>query len=324
MMALGIGTVRVGTWSSQRAPTGCTVILPPEGTTGALAVRGVAPGTREAAALSPTGKVTVCHAVVLAGGSAFGLAAADGVMRWLEGRGVGYPTSVGRVPIVGAAIVLDQGTATPQARPGPDAGWAACHTASVDEPAEGAVGAGTGCSVAKVGGVEHAWRGGQGVAVRRSGDLVVGALVVNNAVGELRAEDGRWIARSRAPAEAPRYPWDAAALAASGEVDVPLGGQGGLAGPADSTVLGCVVTTARLAKQEAHRIADLANSGVARAVVPAHTWFDGDALFCLATGEVTAPLDLVAALAADAVAEACRRGPLNARGHTGLPGLAEA
>lgn len=329
-MALGVDTLRVGVWESPHGPSGCTVVLPPDGTVGALAVRGLAPGTREAAALSAAGKVGVCHGVVLAGGSAFGLAAADGAVRWLEEHGIGYETRVARVPIVGAAIVLDQGTGTPAARPGPGAGRAACEAASTAEPAEGAAGAGTGCTVAKVAGLEHAWRGGQGVAVRRSGQLVVGALVVNNAVGEVRAEDGTWIARSRAPAGTPRYPWDADALAAAGDLDIPLGGgpapDGPVApdGPTDSTVVGCVATNARLTKQETHRIADLAHTGIARAIWPAHTWFDGDALFCLATGEITASLDLVAALAAYAVAEACRRGPQQARGHSGLPGLADA
>lgn len=322
-MALAVPGLRVGVWTSPDGPSGCTVVLPPEGTLGAVAVRGVAPGTREAAALGPAGKVTLCHAVVLSGGSAFGLAAADGVVSWLEERGVGYPTPAARVPIVGAAIVLDQGTGVPAARPGPAAGRAACEAATGEDPAEGGVGAGTGCTVAKVAGLEHAWRGGQGVATRRDGDLAVGALVVNNAVGELRAEDGTWLARTRAPEDAPRYPRDAAALAAETGLQVPMGGGAAAGGPSTSTVLACVATTARLTKQEAHRVADLAHTGVARAVWPAHTWFDGDAAFCLATGTCQAPLDRVVELAVEVVAEATRRGPLAARGREGVPGLAD-
>lgn len=328
-MALGLPDVRVGTWTHPEVPTGCTVVLPPAGTVGAVAVRGSAPGTREAAALGPLGKVTVCHAVVLAGGSAYGLAAADGVMRWLEEQGIGYETRIARVPIVGAAIVLDLGVAVPAARPDAAAGRAACAAATTDEPAEGAVGAAAGTSVAKVGGLEHAWRGGQGVAVRRVGDLVVGALVVNNAVGEVVGGDGGLLAASRAPADAPRYPLDRDSL-----VDDPAPpGEG----PTANTVIGCIVTNARLDKVHVHRVADLGHTGIARALRPAHTVMDGDALFALATGTVDAPLDRVTSLAADAVAEACRRGPLAARSlgrlegllpggasFPGLPGLADA
>jgi L-aminopeptidase/D-esterase-like protein len=185
-MALGVPDVRVGTWTAPDGVSGCTVVLPPDGSVGAIAVRGSAPGTREAAALSPAGKVEVCHGVVLAGGSAYGLAAADGAMRWLEERGTGYVLQPGLVvPIVGAAIVLDEAVAVPGARPGPDAGYAACDAAVDTDPAEGGVGVGAGCTVAKVAGLEHAWRSGQGIAVRRPAGVTVGAIVANNAVGEV-------------------------------------------------------------------------------------------------------------------------------------------
>jgi L-aminopeptidase/D-esterase-like protein len=305
-MALGIAGVRVGTWEHETVPTGCTVVLPPDGTLGAIAVRGQAPGTREAAALGPGGKLTVIHAVVLAGGSAYGLAAADGAMSWLEEQGTGYALPMGVVvPIVGAAIVLDVGVAFPGARPGPAAGRAACAAAVGADPAEGGAGAGAGCTVAKTAGLEHAWRGGQGIAVRRVGDLVVGALVVNNAVGDLVGEDGRVVLGSRAPADVPRWPRD-----------VERDEQGG---PSGNTVIGVVVTNARLDKAGAHRVADLAHDGVARAVVPAHTSVDGDALFCLATQQVDASVDRVALLAAEAVEEATRRGPM-AAASIALPG----
>ena len=325
-MAMSIPGLRVGTFTSPHAPTGCTVLLAPAGTVGAVAVRGAAPGTREAAALGPFGKVEVCHAVVLAGGSAYGLAAADGVMRWCEEQGIGYPTSAALVPIVGAAIVLDQGVATPDARPDAAAGRAACEAATENEPPEGDVGAGTGCTVAKVAGLAHAWRGGQGVAVRRSGELVVAALVVNNAVGEVIGEDGRWVARARVDDEAPRYPANVAALLAEmpDATDLPDAPHPGPRGPSANTVIGCVVTNARLTKLDAHRVADLGHSGIARALRPAHTSMDGDALFCLATGQVDAVIDQVTSLAAEAVAEATRRGPLAAHDRGGLPGLADA
>jgi L-aminopeptidase/D-esterase-like protein len=325
-MALGVAGVRVGTWTATDGVSGCTVVLPPEGTVGAIAVRGAAPGTREAAALGPAGKLTVCHGVVLAGGSAYGLAAADGVVRWLEAAGRGYPVAVGLVPIVGAAIVLDAAVAVPDARPDAAAGWAACEAAEEEDPPEGAIGVGAGCTIAKVAGFEHAWAGGQGIAVRRAAGVTVGAIVANNAVGELVGDDGRWLARARVPDDAARFP-----TAGGGAEDGPGNGPGGDGrGPTGNTVIGCVVTDARLDKRGAHRVADLGHSGVARALRPAHTEADGDALFCLATGQVDASIDLVAHLAAEAVAEAVRRGPLAAgdrpaRGALpALPGLADA
>lgn len=320
-MALGVDGFRVGCWTSPDGLSGCTVVLPPAGSLGAVAVRGAAPGTREAAALGPNGKLTVCHAVVLSGGSAYGLAAADGVVDWLEERGVGYEVPIGVVPIVGAAIVLDASVGRPESRPRAAAGRAACDAAEDDDPPEGGVGVGAGCTVAKVGGIEHGWRSGQGIAVRRAGGVTVGAIVANNAVGEVFADDSSPIARSRAPEDVPRYPesWRAVA-AAREERDRPAVA---LEGPTDATVIGCIVTDALLTKAEAARVADLAHAGTARAVRPAHTSMDGDALFCLAAQRVETHVDLVAHLATEAVAEAARRGPLAARGRDDLPGLAD-
>jgi L-aminopeptidase/D-esterase-like protein len=319
-VALGVAGVRIGTWTAPSGRSGCTVVLPPDGTLGAIAVRGAAPGTREAAALGVHGKLTVCHGVVLAGGSAYGLAAADGVTRWLEAEGIGYPVAGALVPIVGAAIVLDTAVLDPPSRPDAAAGAAACEAATEHDPREGGVGAGAGCSVAKVAGIGGAWRGGQGIAVRRAKGVTVGVLIVNNAVGEVVAEDGSWIARSRAPADAPRLPYDANGLRGSAPGGTPADAGGG---PTQNTAIGVVVTDAKLDKRGAHRVADLGHSGVARAVRPAHTEADGDALFCLATGQVDATVDLVAHLAAEAVAEAVRRGPAAAVSHDGLPGLGD-
>lgn len=322
-MALGIDEVRVGTWTSPAGPSGCTVVLPPSGSVGAIAVRGQAPGTREAAALGPFGKVEVVHGIVLAGGSAYGLAAADGVMRWLEAHGVGYALPTGVVPIVGGAIVLDQAATDPAVRPDASAGWAACEAARSTDPDEGSVGAGAGVTVAKVGGIGHAWRSGQGMAVRREGDVVVGALVVNNAVGEVVDAQGRVVVGSRAPAEASRFPADPDALLRGvEEMARPQATDAG--GPTANTVIGCVVTNARLDKARVHRVADLAHDGIALAVRPAHTSLDGDALFAVAVPQVDATLDLVAHLAVDAVADAARRGPLRAVSGHGLPGQGDA
>lgn len=315
-MALGLDDVGLGVWTSPAGPSGCTVVLPPPETVGCIAVRGQAPGTREAAALAPGATVQHVDAVVLAGGSAFGLATADGVMRWLEARSRGHPVPGGVVPIVGAAIVLDTAATQPDVRPDAAAGWAACGAAS-SEDREGRVGAGAGVLVAKVGGIGHAQPSGQGIAVATDGDLVVGALVVNNAVGEVVAEDGSVLVGSLAPAGASRYPADPEALGRGMEALLAAANRPGDARAATSsranTVIGCVVTNADLSKARLHRVADLAHDGIARAVVPAHTSLDGDALFGLATGQVSASVDQVSLLAVRAVAEAARRGPLLAR-----------
>lgn len=312
-MALGLDGVRVGVWTHPEVPTGCTVVLPPEGTLGAIAVRGQSPGTREAAALGPFGKLTVIHGVVLAGGSAYGLSTADGVVHWLEEQAIGYPIGDHAiVPIVGAAIVLDMSVAVPGSRPDAAAGRAACEAANEQDPPEGAVGVGAGCSVAAIGGLEHGWRGGQGIAVERVDDLVVGALVANNAAGEVLGPDGTVMIGSRAPQDVARWPSETDQR--PGAADPRADGDPAEGGPSGNTVIGVVVTNARLDKSQAHRVADLAHDGVARAVEPAHTSVDGDALFCLATGEVEASVDRVALLATRAVAAATRRGPMAAVG----------
>ena len=314
-MALGVEGVRIGMWTDLEHHTGCTVVLPPAGAVGGIAVRGGAPGTREAAILGPATPNEACHAVVLCGSSLFGLRAADGVVDWCEAHGIGLELAVGRFPIVGAAVVLDiRGPET--RRIDRDAGWAACETATADEPASGSVGVGTGCTVGKEAGLEWASKGGQGSAVRRSGDVAVGALVAVNALGSVLGEDGRVIAGCRAPDDRLRYPFaPLAILRAGGE----KGAFPGDAGSASNTVIGCVVTNARLRKPQVCRVADLGHTGIARAVTPAHTSLDGDALFALATGEVDASVDLVAELAARAVAEAVRQGVHHARGMPGFP-----
>ena len=313
-MALGVEGVRVGMWTDSEHHTGCTVILPPSGTVGGMAVRGGAPGTREGAILGPATPNEACHAVVLCGSSLFGLRAADGVVDWCEAHGIGLELAVGRFPIVGAAVVLDI-RHPGMRRIDREAGWSACEAAAETEPANGSVGVGTGCTVGKEAGLEWASKGGQGSAVRRSGDVAVGALVAVNALGSVLGEDGRVIAGCRAPADRPRYPYaPMSILRAGGESD-----SADDAGSVSNTVIGCVVTNARLGKPGVCRVADLAHTGIARAVSPAHTSLDGDALFALATGEVDASVDLVAELAAQAVAEAVRQGVRHAQGMPGFP-----
>ena len=313
-MALGAEGVRVGMWADPEHHTGCTVILPPAGTVGGIAVRGGAPGTREAAILGPATPNEACHAVVLCGSSLFGLRAADGVVDWCEAQGIGLELAVGRFPIVGAAVVLDIHRRDMR-RIDRDAGWAACEAATADEPANGSVGVGTGCTVGKEAGLAWASKGGQGSAVRQSGSVTVGALVAVNALGSVLGEDGRVIAGCRAPADRPRYPHVPLSILRAGvESESPED-----AGSVSNTVIGCVVTNARLRKPGVCRVADLAHTGIARAVSPAHTSLDGDALFALATGDVEASIDLVAELAARAVAEAVREGVRHARAMPGFP-----
>ena len=313
-MALGVEGVRVGMWTDSEHHTGCTVILPPAGSAGGIAVRGGAPGTREAAILGPATPNESCHAVVLCGSSLFGLRAADGVVDWCEAQCIGLDLAVGRFPIVGAAVVLDI-RGPDMRRIDREAGWAACEAATAGEPANGSVGVGTGCTVGKEAGLEWASKGGQGTAVRRSGGVTVGALVAVNALGSVLGEDGRVIAGSRAPADHPRYPHAPMSIARAPGDDGTRDDAGGIS----NTVIGCVVTNARLRKPGVCRVADLAHTGIARAVSPAHTSLDGDALFALATGEVETSVDLVAELAAQAVAEAVREGVRHAQGMPGFP-----
>ena len=288
-MALGVAGTRVGVWTAPLGKTGCTVVLPPAGSLGAVAIRGGAPGTRESAALGANGNVQECHAVVLSGGSAFGLATGDGVSAWCESHGIGYDKVVARIPIVGGAIVFD--LRPDGERPGYEAGWAACDAASEDDPAMGSVGVGAGCTVGKIAGLEHAGKGGQGWAVVSDGGVTVGALMAVNALGDVLDERGDFLAGSSAPSDVPRYP--------AAEIPLPP--------PVlESTVIGCLVTDARLTKHEAARAADLAHSGIARSVSPAHTTYDGDALFLLCAQRVDASIDLVAHLGSLAVAQAIR------------------
>ncbi len=294
-MALGLDSVLVGMWTDDEAATGVTVILPPAGTLGAIAVRGGAPGTREAAALGPTGSGVECHGVVLCGNSVFGLAAADGVVQWCveEGRGLELASAV--IPVVGAAVVYDI-TSPDLPRPGPASGRAACEAATNAEPASGRVGVGRGCTVGKAAGRPFRVEGGQGTAVVSDGEVVVGAIMGVNSFGDVIAADGSILAGSTAPAGSPRYPSAPIEEIAAWE-------------PGDqraNTTIGCIVTNARLTKPDACRAADLAHTGIARSVQPPHTQVDGDALFLLATGEVETRVDLVADLAAQAVAAAVR------------------
>ena len=296
-MALGIADVLVGHWTDEEAATGVTVVLPPAGTLGAAAVRGGAPGTREMAALSSTGSGVECHGVVLCGNSVFGLSAADGVVRWCveQGRGLDIRESI--IPVVGAAVVYDIQSPTSE-RITSEAGWLASEAASLDEPATGLIGVGRGCTVGKSAGREYAVAGGLGTATCASGDLSVSALVAVNALGDVINPDGSVLAGTTAAVEAEHYPY-------TNPMDIP-GFMEKKYVERTNTTIGCIVTNAAMTKPAACRAVDLAHTGIARAVEPPHTDFDGDALFLLATGQVPASADLVALLGANAVATAIR------------------
>ena len=278
--------LRIGHWTDETRLTGCTVVLAPDaGAVAGVDVRGSAPGTRETDLLRPTALVERINAICLAGGSAFGLAAADGVMRRLAERGVGYPTGVRPVPIVPAAILFDLAVGDPLAFPDADAGYAATLAAERnDGPLEGRIGAGTGATVAKMSGRDHAKPGGVGSAARRLPDgSTVGALVVNNALGDIFARDGTPLLR------------------ASGASQPPVG----------NTTLVVIGTDANLDRAQCRKLAELGHDALAIGIRPSHTLFDGDVVFTMSTGDGTrmAPEGFVTlgVVAVDAVGEAIER-----------------
>jgi L-aminopeptidase/D-esterase-like protein len=278
----------VGHWSDVSALTGCTVVLPPQGTVASCEVRGGAPGTRGTDMLQPGTLIEEAHAIVLTGGSAFGLATAGGVERYLEERGIGSEIGPVLVPSVAAAVIFDLGVGDPTRRPGSEEGYAACLAAS-DEVPEGTVGAGTGATVAKLWGPTRGVPGGLGTWAVRDGDLVVGAMFVVNAVGEVVDEDGTVLAGPRLE---------------PGERREDLLEWMRVAG---NTTIGVVATNATLSKPDARRLAEMANDALGLAVRPAHTLFDGDTVFTLATRRVEATVQDVAALIEPAVTTSIRR-----------------
>jgi L-aminopeptidase/D-esterase-like protein len=285
--------VLAGHWTGDR--TGVTVVVFPPETVGSVEIRGGAPATRETALLDPLSTVEYVDAVVLSGGSAFGLATADGVMRALAEQGRGFVTHGGPVPIVPAAAIFDL-VASGGVRPGPDEGrmaLAAAQVSSKEPLATGLVGAGRGTTIAKWRGAEHGTTGGLGTASARDGDVVVWALAVVNAVGDVMAADGSPLVASTAPAGAPGFPEVA-------PFESPPGGAG------TNTTLVVLATNARCSKVECHLLARSAHHGMARAIHPSHTRHDGDVAFALATGAVDANIDRLRVLATEVTGEAIR------------------
>jgi L-aminopeptidase/D-esterase-like protein len=312
-----VAGLRVGHFTHPRRPTGCTVVLAEAGAVCGVDVRGGAPGTRETDLLDPLNSVQAVHAVLLTGGSAFGLDAASGVVRYLEEKGIGFPVGVGKVPIVPAAVLFDLGVGDWTIRPDADAGYAAARGAATGPVAEGSVGAGAGAAVGKVFGPAAAMKGGIGTAsVRRSDGVVVAALVAVNALGDVvDPQTGRVLAGARTgDGKAMRNATEA--LLAGETPGRPLPGQ--------NTTIGVVATNVGLTKAEAAKVAQMAHDGLARAIRPVHTPWDGDTLFALSTGASTVAGEgamLVGVLAAEAVARAVVRA---VRAASGLPGLPSA
>ena len=314
-----VSGIAVGHAHDLEALTGVTVVLCEAGAVGGVDQRGGAPGTRETDLLRPMHLVQRVHAIVLTGGSAFGLDSASGAMRYLEERGIGYETPNARVPIVAAAVLFDLGIGRADVRPDAALGYAACASATSDEARSGNVGAGAGATVGKILGMGQAMKSGVGTASVDLGDgAVVGALFAVNALGDVvDPATGKIIAGARSAGEHSLTFIDTLD-AARQLIKTPAQR---FASP-DNTVIGVVATNADLTKEEANKVAQMAHDGLARAIRPAHTMFDGDTIFALATGQVPADVNVIGAYAAEVTARAI----VNAVRHTtsagGIPGLA--
>ena len=310
-----VAGIEVGHFTDTRRPTGCTVVMAREGAVAGVDVRGAAPGTRETDLLHPSNLVDKVHAIMLAGGSAWGLEAATGAVRWLEERGVGLDVAVGRLPIVPAAVLFDLLVGDMRIRPDAAAGYAACAAASSADPAEGNVGAGAGAVVGKVFGIQHAMKGGVGTASITVDGVTVGALIACNALGDVIDPDtGQVMAGART--DDGRALRDTRRALLCGQPPQPL-----LAGT--NTTIGVVATDAILTKVQAHRLAIAAHDGLARSINPVHTMSDGDTLFSLGTGRAGKSLGMMvlATMAAEATARATVRAVQAARSVTTAEGL---
>ncbi|NBO64402.1 MAG: peptidase S58 family protein [Acidobacteria bacterium] len=313
-----VAGITVGHHTSTGRPTGCTVVLCEEGAVAGVDVRGAAPGSRETDLLDPINLVDRVQAVLLAGGSAFGLDAASGVVRYLEEKGRGFMTPAGRVPIVPAAVLYDLTLGDSKIRPDATSGYEACRQAASGTTAIGNVGAGAGATVGKLFGQGRAMRGGIGTAAMRLGNgLTVGAIIAVNAVGDVVDPDtGRVIAGVRTP-DGKRLLGSMAAIRQGEPLPALLGGS--------ATTIGVVAVDAKLDKVGARRVAMMAHDGLARVINPVHTQYDGDTIFTLATGRLAgnASPTLIGALAAEVVARAVIIAVRSATGRAGLPAAGE-
>ncbi len=304
--------VSVGHASDFEALTGVTVILAPEGMTGGVAINGFATSTRQIDALSPSHIVPKVHAICLTGGSAFGLDAASGVMRYLEEMGSGFDVGIAKIPIVPTAAIFDLRVGSAMRRPDRDMGYLACEHAAIGEIAEGSVGAGTGATVGKFYGIDQAMKGGIGVAAERGrGGLIVGALAVVNAFGDVRDPlTGKILAGARVASDSMAFA-DTRKLMRRG---VPR------PSPAfQNTTIGVILTNAKLDKQGASIVAKMAGPGILKTVSPGHTLYDGDIVFSLSAGQIEIDFQTVGFMAEEVLAQAVVRGITKAEGVTGIP-----
>jgi len=311
-----IDGIRVGHYTLAERPTGCTVILIEKGATGGVAVRGSAPGTRETDLLDPSNLVDVVHAIVFSGGSAFGLDAASGVMRYLEERKVGFPFGGAYVPIVPAAVLFDLPVGgKPLIRPDASCGYAAAKAASDGPIAEGSVGAGAGATVGKFGGGGNAMKGGIGTAsITLPSGLTVAALVAVNAAGDIvDPATGRIVAGARGKDGVSFL--DARTLLRTGTTAAQR--------PGENTTLGLIATNAKITKAQARKVAEMAHDGFARAISPAHTMNDGDTIFAIGTGAFSgdANITILGGLAAETMADAILRAVREATGVPNYPAI---
>ncbi len=316
--------IQVGHAQDENALTGCTVILCREGAVAGVDVRGSAPGTRETDLLNPINLVDKVHAIVLAGGSAFGLDAATGVMRYLDEQKIGFNTGVAKVPIVPAAILFDLGLGQADVRPDAAMGYVAASSASSDAPAEGNVGVGTGASVGKMFGPSLAMKAGVGTAsIDIGGGVIVAALIAVNAWGDvIDPKTNQIIAGLRSGKVGPLRVGKNDFFADTLTMMKSTVGRSVLGLTSrTNTVIGVVATNAKLTKVQATKVAQMAHDGLARCIRPAHTMLDGDTIFALATGHKKATIAAVGAFAAEAVTEAILRAVKMASSAGGLPGL---
>lgn len=297
--------IEVGHAQDHESLTGCTVILCRKGAVAGVDVRGSAPGTRETDLLDPINLVQKVHAIVLSGGSAFGLEAATGVVRYLEEKKIGFNTRAAKVPIVPAAILYDLDIGNASVRPDSEMGYFAASQASSAPPAEGNVGAGTGASVGKIRGMKFAMKSGIGTYSINIHGVVIGALVAVSAMGDvIDPKTGTKLAGLRSGST---LSWMKKNQARSARQS--------------NTVIGVVGIHAKLTKAQATKVAQMAQDGLAQAIRPAHTMYDGDTIFALATGEKKADVTMVGAFAAEVMAEAIVRAVKMAKSAGGLPGL---
>ncbi len=317
-----ISGIRVGHVDDQAAMTGCTVILCEDGAVGGVDQRGGAPGTRETDLLRPLHMVEKVHAIMLAGGSAFGLDAASGAMRYLEEKGIGVNTGVARVPIVPSAILFDLAVGDPKVRPDAEMGYQACLNASTEPPANGSVGAGAGATVGKILGPGQAMRSGIGSAsMEISNGVIVAAIVAVNAIGDVvDPETNQIIAGARPVKKGPIKIGGSEKFADTLQVMRSFFGRTAMGFAArQNTTIGVVATNAKLTKEEANKLAQMAQNGLALTIRPAHTMLDGDTIFALATGKARMDVNIVGAFAPLVVAQAILQAVRSAAPIEGLP-----